>query len=81
MLERSEHIAEWVRLTDNRVRQLAAPSGGVQPNQKGIRAAAKELGVDEKEARRSIKVASIAPEAKAAAIAAATAPCVINRSS
>lgn len=30
--ERAEHIAEWVRLTGEKVAQLAPPSGGVQPS-------------------------------------------------
>ena len=55
VLERSEHIAEWVRLTDekNKVAQLAPPAGGKQPRDKGINAAARELGIDRTEAQRS----------------------------
>jgi ParB family chromosome partitioning protein len=81
-LERSEHIAEWVRLTDAKPAQLAQVSAkGGRGIEGGLSAATRELGIDRTEAQRAVKVASIAPEAKAAAIAAATAPCVINRSS
>lgn len=67
VLERSEHVAEWVRLTNEKVAQLEPPTGGRQPKEEGIRKAARELGVDRNEAQRSAKVDRISPEAKAAA--------------
>ena len=65
-LERSEHIAEWARLSE-RVSQLATPSGGTQPNEKGVRKAARELGIGVNDAHRSVKVAGLTDEAKEAA--------------
>ncbi len=68
LLERSEHIAEWIRLTNDEVGQLAQPlPGGKQPADKGISAATRKLGVERTEARRAIKIDSISPEAKQAA--------------
>ncbi|VTZ27245.1 conserved hypothetical protein [Methylocella tundrae] len=65
-LERSELISEWIGLTD-KVGQLAPPLGGIQPNDKGVRRAVRELGIERTEARRSDKIAGLSPEAKAAA--------------
>ena len=67
--ERADHIAEWVRLTGEKVRQVDAPMGGKQPREAGQRAASRELGVPEAEVRRAVKIAGIEPEAKAAAAA------------
>lgn len=72
-LERAEQVAEWVRLAEERANQVlpqvvAKPQGG-RP-QGGVRAAAREIGVNREEARRSEKIDSLAPEAKEAAIAA-----------
>jgi ParB-like chromosome segregation protein Spo0J len=64
--ERAAHIAEWVRLTA-KGGQLAHP-GGAQPHSKGISAAARDLGVDRAEVRRAVKIDSMTPEAKDAAI-------------
>jgi ParB-like chromosome segregation protein Spo0J len=61
--ERSEHIAEWIRLMDQKVAQLEPP-GGKQPKERGIRKAAKELGIDRADAQRAIKIANLAPKAK-----------------
>jgi ParB/RepB/Spo0J family partition protein len=69
--ERAEHIAEWVRLTEERQRDAAqlAPhqpkKAGQQPG--GINAAVRELHIDRTEAQRAVKINKIAPEAKAAA--------------
>lgn len=68
-LERDELLAEWIHLTEAR-REVSAqvapkPQGGRPEG--GIRAAARELGVDRDDARRAVKVASLAPEAKQAA--------------
>jgi hypothetical protein len=67
-LERSEHIAEWVKLTGEKAKAQVAPSGhtGGREN-KGINAAVRELGIDRTDAQRSIKVANLSPEAKDAA--------------
>jgi len=68
-MQRDEHVAEWVRLTDEaaRVAQVAPPRGGRQPRSKGINAASRELGVDRTQAQRAIKVAGLSQEAKQAA--------------
>jgi hypothetical protein len=66
-LERSEQIAEWVKLTD-KVVQIAPPPGGVQPADKGIRKASRELGVEKTEVIRAAKIASLTPEAKKVAV-------------
>jgi ParB/RepB/Spo0J family partition protein len=86
-LQRSEHIAEWIRLTEASqssqvetieserddgatvhevLRQVDAKPQGGRP-EGGVRAAARELGITEPEARRSVKIDSIAPAAKEAA--------------
>lgn len=64
--ERADHIAEWVRLTDEKLAQSAPVSGG-RGNEGGVRAAARELGIDRTEAQRAVKIASITPEARQAA--------------
>jgi hypothetical protein len=75
-MERSEHIAEWVRLTEAKARQPAQVAqavlsdgrkAGPQHQPSGISAASRELGIDRDKARRAIKIASIADEAKAKA--------------
>ena len=68
MLERDQHVAEWIRLTDEKVvlAQVAPKPRGGRP-EGGIRAAARELGVDRDDARRAAKVASLPEEAKDAA--------------
>ena len=65
-LERDEQVAEWVRLTEGVSAQVAAKPQGGRP-EGGVRAAARELGVDEDDARRAVKVDSLSPEAKQAA--------------
>jgi ParB-like chromosome segregation protein Spo0J len=72
--QRADQIAEWIRLTEARqVAQLAPAvlsdgrSAGPQHAPSGVRAAARELGVDRDEARRAVKMASITPQAKDAA--------------
>jgi ParB-like chromosome segregation protein Spo0J len=74
-LERSEQIAEWVRLTiapkktgDDKPAQLAQVSKGGRGNKSGVAAASRELGIDRDAVNRSIKIDSITPEAKQAAI-------------
>ena len=69
--ERADQIAEWVRLTEVQSAQLApnesrrADGRGHRP-EGGVRAAARELGIDRDEARRAIRIASIEPEAREA---------------
>jgi len=71
VLERSEHIAEWVRLTendefsDNNVQKLSVRGrvGEGRP-EGGINAAVRELGIDRTEAQRAVKLAKLSDEAK-----------------
>jgi ParB-like chromosome segregation protein Spo0J len=82
-LERSEQLAEWIRLKNEQSAQLASVSAkgepdaaqvdphqprkaGQQPG--GINAASRELGVERKAAQRAVKIDSLTPEAKAAAV-------------
>lgn len=71
VLERAEHVAEWVRITAEKAKAQVAPSGhtGGRADQ-GINAAVRELGVERTEAQRSVRIDAITPEAKAAAIEA-----------
>ena len=70
VLDRSEQIAEWIRLTAERVsRQLVAKPQGGRP-EGGVRAAARELDISEPDARRATKISAIAPKAKEAMRAA-----------
>lgn len=67
-LERSEQIARWVELVE--AKQVSGqvdqkPQGGRPEG--GLSAAARELGVQRKDAERSVKVASISEAAKEAA--------------
>jgi ParB-like chromosome segregation protein Spo0J len=61
-LERSEQIAEWVKLVSAKLAE--SPKGG-RPG--AVDAARRELGVSEGSARRAVKIASISSDAKAAA--------------
>lgn len=67
--ERSEQIAEWADLCEQKakVSQLVTPLGGHQPKESGVRKAAKELGLGAMDVSRAKQIASITPEAKAAA--------------
>jgi ParB-like chromosome segregation protein Spo0J len=74
-LQRDEQIARWILLTEARRRTrevlphpVAKPEGG-RP-ECGVRAAARELGINREDARRAVAVASLSPEAKGAAIEA-----------
>jgi hypothetical protein len=67
--ERSEHITEWVALTDEKVKAQVAPLD--RPHDRGranqgINAAVRDLGIDRTEAQRAVKIASLTPEAKEA---------------
>ena len=64
--ERADHIAEWVRLTEEKLGQVAQVSKGGRGHEGGMAAATRELGIDRTQARRAVKIAAITPEAKAA---------------
>jgi len=68
VLERDEHVAEWIRLTEEKevLAQVAPKLRGGRP-EGGIRAAARELGVAKDDAHRATQVASLPEEAKDAA--------------
>jgi ParB-like chromosome segregation protein Spo0J len=63
VLKRKEQIAEWIELKRAQVGQVSGGRG----NKGGISAAAEQLGVTRQEAQRSVRIASITPEAKEAA--------------
>lgn len=69
-LERSEHVAEWVRLTEESSRISAQPEQKTEAPKKrgrpsvGVSSAARELGIEKEDARRAVKVASLTEEAK-----------------
>jgi len=70
-LERDTHIAEWIRLTETKQaegisRQPDAKQKAGRP-EGGTRAAARELGISEPDARRAKAVGSLSPAAKKAA--------------
>lgn len=68
VLERSEQVAEWVRLAEERgiSRQVDEKLPRGRP-ESGRARASRDIGVSEPEARRAEKVAALAPEAKDAA--------------
>jgi len=66
-LERDEHVAEWIKLTEEKQDDDASPLGTHEQKKAGqqaggINAAARELGVGKSDAHRAIKHAAIAPE-------------------
>lgn len=65
VLERDTQVARWIELT--KLRQADAVSGG-RGNEGGVRAASRDLGISEPDARRSVNVASLSDEAKEAAV-------------
>lgn len=68
-LQRDEHVAEWVRLTDIKGGQVAQVSQkGGRGKEGGLSAASRELGIERTDARRATKVDSLSPEAKQAAV-------------
>lgn len=69
VLERDQHVAEWIRLTEevdvlsqSATKPKSSPKGG-RPKA-GVRKAAEELGIDKDDAHRAVKVASLTDEAK-----------------
>ena len=71
VVQRAQQIAEWVQLSEAREkevsRQVAAKPTGGRP-EGGVRAAARELGIEEREARRAVKIAALSDEVKQAAV-------------
>jgi ParB-like chromosome segregation protein Spo0J len=69
-LERSEQLAEWIRLAEECDAAQVDPhqprKAGQQPG--GVNQASRDLGIDRKAAQRAAKIDSLAPEAKAAAV-------------
>ena len=75
-LERSDQIAEWIRLAeqraeevktpaeDNKLSQVATVSKGGRGKESGVRAAARELRINKDDAYRAMQVASLSKEAK-----------------
>jgi ParB family chromosome partitioning protein len=67
-LQRAEDVAELVQLVlENAKGVRLAPRGGPQPHDRGIKKAAKALGLTREEIRRSLQIAGISAEAKAKA--------------
>jgi hypothetical protein len=65
-LERAEQIAEWVKLTGEKLGQVAPVSAkGGRGNEGGVRAAVRDLGIERTEARRAVKLAGLSEEAPA----------------
>ena len=66
--ERADHIAEWVRLTEKKSgASCATKPGAGRSSEGGLRAAARELGIDRTEAQRAVKIASIPDDIRRAA--------------
>jgi hypothetical protein len=75
-LERDEHIAEWIRLSELKTQDLSAQVASKGPYKSGekahrpeggVRAASRELGIDRDDASRVTKIAGLSEEAKQAA--------------
>lgn len=67
VVERSEMTTKYAELLVTKSRQVAAISPVGRGNKGGVRQAARDLGVDEKDIRRAKQIAALAPEAKEAA--------------
>lgn len=65
--ERSDHVAEWIRLSSPEVSAQVEPKPTGGRPEGGVKAVARELGVERNEAQRAVKIASITSEAKEAA--------------
>ena len=65
--ERSDQIAEWVRLTTDKPDQVEQVSKGGRGKESGVAKASRDLGIDRSEVNRSVRIASITPEAREAA--------------
>jgi ParB/RepB/Spo0J family partition protein len=68
-LERDEQLARWIQLTNEKQgvsgQSAQKPQGGRPEG--GLSAAARELGIERRDARRAVQVASLTPDAKQAA--------------
>ncbi len=74
VLERSQHIAEWIRLTEKeeaaaveKPAQLAQVSKGGRGKHSGISAASQKIGVKRRDVQRAVKIDAISPAAQQAA--------------
>jgi len=70
VLERSDQIAEWIETCEGEnefSRQVDAKIDRGRPESGCARPRLRDLGVEEPEARRAVKIASISPEAAEAA--------------
>jgi uncharacterized ParB-like nuclease family protein len=65
-IEKAEAIEEWRKITARQVLYSSTP--GLQPNEAGVRKTAQALGINPGTVVNAEKIASISPEAKAAAI-------------
>ena len=63
-LDRAELQNEWLQASQDQAGQIAQPSGGHQPNDKGISKTARTLEVSRRELKRAQIIAGISPEAK-----------------
>lgn len=63
-LERDEQVAEWIKIKERISCQVDTKRGRPES---GVNAAARELGVQQTDAHRAVKVASLSDEAKDAA--------------
>lgn len=66
-LDRDDNIAEWIKITERVSLQSATkPQREGRPDS-GVNAASRELGIEQTDAHRAVKVASLSDEAKDAA--------------
>lgn len=70
VLQRDQQIARWLELVGKKPFQPETVASGGRGKAGGINAAAGELGISKSDAHRAVKIAAIAPAAKAAAVAA-----------
>lgn len=70
-VERAEHIAEWVRLTDMKTAGASCAGSladgrraGPQHQPGGINAASRDLGIDRTQAQRAVKIAGLPQEVR-----------------
>ncbi|TYL92729.1 hypothetical protein FXB40_23855 [Bradyrhizobium rifense] len=63
-LERAEAENEWLQASQEEAGQVAQPSGGHQPNERGISKTSRKLEVSRRELQRAQRIAGIFPEGK-----------------
>jgi ParB family transcriptional regulator, chromosome partitioning protein len=66
-LERDEQVAEWIKIKERLSSQVEAKVQKMGRPEGGINAASRELGIDDADAHRAVKVASLSEAAKDAA--------------